>query len=103
MIDYLMRTDITHLKKPGKIIDVDVAGSAFKILLTPLLDGVVSGTGDDYVLVTLLQAPWYTYPFRIPLPDITGENYILEKLFRNDPQKLEDARKLTYLLKRIDI
>lgn len=103
MIDYLVRHKITKLKSPGKIIEVNVAGSSFRILLTPLIEGAVPGTTNEYSLVTLLQPPWYSYPFRVPLPDYTGEDYILEKLFNRDKSKIEEAKKLCYLLKKIKL
>lgn len=103
MIGYLMRFDITKLEKPSKIIDVDVAGSSFKILLTPLVEGTIAGATEEYSLVTLLQDPWHSYPFRIPLPGYTGEDYILEKLFCNDKSKAAEARKLCYMLKKIKL
>lgn len=101
MVDYLIHHKITALKRPGKIIEVDVAGSEFRILLTPLTEGAIPGTSVNHSLVTLLQKPWYSYPFMIPLPDYTGADYILEKLFDMDKLKLEEAKKLCYLLKKI--
>jgi len=100
MLDYLIHYNIKQLKSPGKIVEVDVAGSSFKILLTPLVDEAITGSTDEYTLVTLLQKPWYSYPFRIPLPDYTGHDYILEKLYNMDKSKTEEAKKLCYLLKK---
>jgi len=103
MVDYLMRSNVTNLHKPGKIIEVDVAGSSFKILITPLIEGTIAGATEEYSLVTLLQKPWYSYPFRIPLPEYMDDDYILEKLFCQDRSKVEEAKKLCYLLKKIKL
>lgn len=99
-MEYLMRPKITTLKQPGKIIDVDVAGTSFKVLITPLEDGVLSGATNEYALVTLLQSPWYSYPFKLPLAHYVGYDYILDKLYRDDKSKMEEAKKLCYLLKK---
>ena len=69
MIDYLVHSSITNLKNPSKVVDIKVAGSGFKILITPLIDDVLQGAGEGYTLVTLLQQPWYSYPFMLPLKD----------------------------------
>ena len=100
MADYLMHSKIITLKKPGKIIEVDVAGSRFNVLITPLVEGAIPGSIKDYSLVTLLQQPWYSYPFNLPLADNVEDDYILEKLYRDDKSKLEEAKKLCYMLKK---
>ena len=103
MIDYLVHSSITNLKNPSKVVDIKVAGSGFKILLTPLIDDVLQGAGEGYTLVTLLQQPWYSYPFMLPLKDYVDPRYILEKLFRDDKTKIEEAEKLCYVLKKIKL
>lgn len=103
MMEYLMRPKITNLKHPGKIIDVKIAGASFKVMLTPLVNGVIFGATDEYTLVTLLQAPWYSYPFKLPLAHYVGDDYILEKLYCDDKSKLEEAKKLCYLLKKTNL
>lgn len=99
MVDYIMRPKITNLTRPSKIIEVDVAGSSFRILLTPFVEGIMGST-HEHTLVTLLQEPWYSYPFILPLAHYVGDDYIWEKLYHFDKSKVEEAKKLCYLLKK---
>ena len=100
-IEYLVQKKI-RAPRPGRVIEAKVSGTTFRILLTPL-EGIVDFIGvavnDNYTLVTLLEHPWTSYPFILPLPDHFGDGYLLEKLYASDPRFTGDAQKLCYLLK----
>lgn len=101
MLDYIMRPKITNLKRAGKIVEVDIGGSEFRILLTPFVEGIMGST-EEHTLVTLLQEPWYSYPFVLPLAYYVKVEYIWEKMYRLDKSKKEEAERLFYLLKKIN-
>ena len=100
-IEYLVQKK-TRAPRPGRVIEAKVSGTTFRILLTPL-EGIVDFIGvsvdDNYTLVTLLEHPWTSYPFVLPLPGYFGDGYLLEKLYASDRRFAEDAQKLCYLLK----
>jgi hypothetical protein len=100
-IEYMVQKE-TKATLHGKVIKAKVSGTSFRILLTPL-EGIADYMGvsvyDTYTLVTLLEHPWTSYPFALPLPDYFTYGYLLEKLYASDPLFTEEARKLCYLLK----
>lgn len=100
-IEYLVKTK-TKIAPAGKVIKAKISGTDFQILLTPL-DGFTDflrvSVNDNYTLVTLLDYPWTSYPFMLPLADHVGDGYLLEKLYHSDRKYLEQAQKLCHLLK----
>jgi len=100
-IEYMVQKE-TKATLHGKVIKAKVSGTSFRILLTPL-EGITDYMGvsvyDNYTLVTLLEHPWTSYPFALPLPDYFTYGYLLEKLYSSDTQYTEQAQKLCYLLK----
>jgi|LSQX01.2.fsa_nt_gb hypothetical protein len=100
-INYLVQKE-TKMTLPGKVIKAKISGTDLRILLTPL-DGIADflrvSVYDNYTLVTLLDYPWTSYPFKLPLADYVGDGYLLEKLYYSDRKYLEQAQKLCHLLK----
>ncbi len=100
-IEYLVKKE-TKMTPPGKVIKAKISGTDLRILLTPLngiTDFLRVSVNDDYTLVTLLDYPWTSYPFKLPLADYVGDDYLLEKLYHFDHKYLEEAQKLCHLLK----
>ncbi|MDD2586838.1 MAG: hypothetical protein PHQ88_07880 [Bacteroides sp.] len=102
-IEYMIKKEIKS-SLHGKAIKAKVSGTIFQILLTPI-EGITDYIGvsvnDNYTLVTLLEHPWTSYPFVLPLPEYFTYDYLLEKLYASDPRYTEQAQKLCYLLKTI--
>ena len=100
-INYLVQKE-TKMTLPGKAIKAKISGTDLQILLTPL-DGFTDflrvSVHDNYTLVTLLDYPWTSYPFMLPLADHVGDGYLLEKLYHSDRKYLDQAQKLCHLLK----
>lgn len=100
-INYLVQKE-TKMTLPGKVIKAKISGTDLQILLTPL-DGFTDflrvSVNDNYTLVTLLDYPWTSYPFMLPLADYVGDGYLLEKLYHSDRKYLDQAQKLCHLLK----
>ncbi len=101
-VEYFVRKN-TQLAKPGKVIEAEISGTKIRILLTPLqgISEIMSIMMEDYyTLVTLLDYPFTSYPFDLPLAEYVGSDYILEKLYSSDQKYAENAEKLCYLLKK---
>jgi len=85
-VEYIVRKQ-TQLAKPGKVIEAEVSGTKIRVLLTPLagISEIMSiSVTDFYTLVTLLDYPFSSYPFDLPLANYVASGYILEKLFSSD-------------------